>query len=70
MRMGCAEILCDLYPILISEKENGEGKTEESNDAAKDKLSFGGMHFGCIPFFVCVCVCMLTTSWSSFFFFC
>ena len=34
--------------MLISEKENGEGKTEESNDAAKDKVPFGGMHCSCI----------------------
>ena len=48
MRMACAEILCGLSPMLISEKENGEGKTEESNDAAKDKVPFGGMHCSCI----------------------
>ena len=41
--------------MLISEKDNAGSKTEESNDAAKDKLSFGGTHCGCIPFFVCVC---------------
>ena len=54
-QIGYEENLCDLQPMLISEKDNGGSKTEESNDAAKDKLSFGGMHCGCIPFFVCVC---------------
>ena len=38
--------------MLISEKENGEGKTEESSDAGKDNVSFGEMNCSCIPSFV------------------
>ena len=34
--------------MLISEKENGEGKTEESNDAGQDNVPCGEMHCSCI----------------------
>ena len=38
--------------MLISEKENGEGKTEESNDAGQDNVPCGEMHCSCIPSFL------------------
>ena len=54
--------------MLISEKENGESKTEESNDAAKDNMSSGEMHCSCILFFVYACW-QHRDQWSSLFFF-